>query len=45
MLFRADDDAAEQMARDIDVLSRAAMAPAPAPMDELDVLFCGGPDA
>lgn len=30
----------------LDVLSRAALAPAPAtPMDELDRLFLGGPDA
>ena len=30
---------------DIEVLSRAAMAPAPPPMDELDRLFTGGPEA
>ena len=44
-LFRADEDAGRWLAEDIEVLSQAAMAPAPAPMDELDRLFCGGPDA
>jgi hypothetical protein len=44
-LFRAEEDAGRRLARDIEVLSRAAMAPAPPPMDELDRLFCGGPDA
>lgn len=45
--FRADEDADKWIAEDIDVLSRAAFAPAPAdsPMDELDRLFLGGPDA
>ncbi|HUR86237.1 MAG TPA: hypothetical protein VMY78_12920 [Solirubrobacteraceae bacterium] len=45
--FRADDDADRWIAEDIDVLSRAALAPAPAsrPMDELDRLFLGGPEA
>jgi transcriptional regulator with XRE-family HTH domain len=43
--FRADEDAAEWLASDIDALSRAALAPAPAPLDELDRLFLGGPDA
>jgi transcriptional regulator with XRE-family HTH domain len=43
--FRADEDAAEWLASDIDALSRAALAPAPAPLDELDRLFVGGPDA
>lgn len=44
--FRADEDADVWIAEDIDVLSRAALAPAPAtPMDELDRLFLGGPDA
>ena len=43
-LFRAD--AADEAVRsDIELLSRAALAPAPAPMDELDRLFRGGPDA
>jgi hypothetical protein len=44
-LFRAGQDAHELVAQDIEVLSRAAMAPAPAPMDELDRLFVGGPEA
>lgn len=42
-LFRADEDAERAVAADLDVLSRAAFAPAPAPMDELDRLFLGGP--
>ena len=43
-LFRAEDaDAAVRF--DIELLSRAALAPAPSPMDELDRLFTGGPDA
>jgi transcriptional regulator with XRE-family HTH domain len=44
--FRAEDDADRWIAEDIDALSRAALAPAPAasPMDELDRLFLGGPD-
>lgn len=43
--FRAEDDADKWIANDIEALSRAALAPAPAPMDELDRLFLGGPDA
>jgi transcriptional regulator with XRE-family HTH domain len=43
--FRAAPAAAADMRADFDTLSRAAMAPAPAPMDELDRLFLGGPDA
>jgi hypothetical protein len=43
--FRADEDAEDWIVQDIDALSRAALAPAPAPMDELDRLFLGGPDA
>jgi len=31
-------------AEDLEALSRAAMAPAPAPMDEVDRLFTGGPE-
>ncbi len=44
--FRAEEDAGQWIAEDIDALSRAALAPAPAsaPMDELDRLFLGGPD-
>jgi transcriptional regulator with XRE-family HTH domain len=43
--FRSDEDADVWLADDIDALSRAALAPAPAsrPMDELDRLFLGGP--
>jgi transcriptional regulator with XRE-family HTH domain len=44
-LFRADDAAGTWVADDITALSRAAMTPAPAAMDELDRLFTGGPDA
>lgn len=44
-LFRAGDDAGEWVARDIEALSRAAMSPAPPPMDEVDRLFVGGPEA
>jgi transcriptional regulator with XRE-family HTH domain len=45
--FRAEEDADQWIAQDIDALSRAALAPAPAssPMDELDRLFLGGPEA
>ena len=44
--FRAEQDADAWIAEDIDVLSRAALAPAPAtPMDDLDRLFLGGPGA
>ena len=43
--FRADEDAEDWIVQDIDALSRAALAAAPAPMDELDRLFLGGPDA
>jgi transcriptional regulator with XRE-family HTH domain len=44
-LFRADAGAGERVARDVDALSRAAMAPAPEPLDDVDRLFVGGPDA
>ncbi len=44
--FRAEEDADAWIAEDIDVLSRAALAPAPATrMDKLDRLFLGGPGA
>jgi transcriptional regulator with XRE-family HTH domain len=44
--FRAEEDADIWIAEDIDVLSRAALSPAPAaPMDDVDRLFLGGPDA
>jgi transcriptional regulator with XRE-family HTH domain len=46
VFFRAEDDADVWLADDIEMLSRAALSPAPAsPMDELDRLFLGGPDA
>jgi transcriptional regulator with XRE-family HTH domain len=41
--FRAEDGSQRWEMRDIDALSRAALAPAPEPMDELDRLFLGGP--
>ena len=44
-MFRAAADAGDWVRDDIEVLSRAAMAPAPPPMDELDRLFTGGPEA
>jgi hypothetical protein len=44
-LFRAGPDAGDQIAEDLDVIGAAAMTPAPPPMDELDRLFAGGPDA
>lgn len=43
-IFRADTDAAERVRDDIELLSQAARTPAP-PMDDLDRLFTGGPDA
>ena len=42
--FRADEEAEDWIVQDIDALSRAALASAPAPMDELDRLFLGGPE-
>ena len=44
-LFRAGAAAGDQIAEDLDVIGAAAMTPAPPPMDELDRLFAGGPDA
>ena len=44
MLFRAEGEVDERFAEDLEALSRAAMAPAPAPMDEVDRLFTGGPE-
>jgi transcriptional regulator with XRE-family HTH domain len=45
--FRAEEGSDEWVAGAIDALSRAALAPAPEgePMDELDRLFLGGPEA
>ena len=44
-LFRATPGAAVSFEEELDALSRAALSPAPEPMDELDRLFRGGPDA
>ena len=44
-LFRTDAVADDQVLADLETLSRLAMRRAPAPMDELDRLFTGGPDA
>ena len=44
-LFRGGANAGDQLAEDLDVLGAAATTPAPPPMDELDRLFAGGPDA
>lgn len=45
--FRAEEERDEAVAAGIDALSRAALAPAPGgePMDELERLFTGGPEA
>jgi transcriptional regulator with XRE-family HTH domain len=43
-LMRAEERPAAQFLEDIELLSRAAMRPAPAPMDEVDRLFLGGPE-
>ncbi|HTY16535.1 MAG TPA: helix-turn-helix transcriptional regulator [Myxococcota bacterium] len=44
-LWRADGQPAAGVADALEALSQAAMEPAPPPMDELDRLFLGGPDA
>lgn len=44
-LFRAGREPGQLFEEDLEALSRAATAPAPPPMDELDRLFVGGPDA
>jgi transcriptional regulator with XRE-family HTH domain len=44
-LFRAEGEAGQWVARDLDALSAAAMRPAPPQLDELDRLFTGGADA
>lgn len=44
-LFRAEGEAGDWVARDLDALSVAAMRPAPPELDELDRLFVGGADA
>jgi hypothetical protein len=43
--FRAEGDAGDWVAQDIETLSRAGLTPAPREMDELDRLFMGGADA
>jgi len=45
--FRADGDADEWFAESLDAMSMAALSDAPAsgPLDELDLLFVGGPEA
>jgi hypothetical protein len=43
-LFRAEAETGDWIAQDIEALSRAAMTPAPAALDELDRLFVGGAD-
>lgn len=42
--FRADEPPAQWVAENIDALSRAAVTSAPAPLDEVDRLFLGGPE-
>jgi transcriptional regulator with XRE-family HTH domain len=44
-LFRSAGAADDWVRDDIEALSRAALTPAPPPMDELDRLFTGGPGA
>ena len=44
-IFRSDGAASPSVRDDIEALSRAALTPAPPPMDELDRLFTGGPEA
>lgn len=43
--FRAEPGSEALAKQDIDALTAAAMAPAPSRLDEVDVLFVGGPDA
>jgi transcriptional regulator with XRE-family HTH domain len=46
LLWRRDEDASHDwVAAEIDAIASAAATPAPGPADELDQLFCGGPDA
>ena len=44
-LFRAAAPADHSLIDEIEALSQAALTPAPEPMDEVDRLFTGGPDA
>ncbi len=41
---RSEEHAGDAFVGEIGALSQAAMAPAPAPMDEVDRLFLGGPE-
>jgi len=43
-LFRAEQEAGADFEEELEILSRAALTPAPEPMDELDRLFLGGPE-
>ena len=43
-LLRSDGSAAADLRQDIELLSRAALSPAPTPADELERLFTGGRD-
>ena len=43
-LFRAVEPPGTEVAEAFEMLSEAAMVPAPEPMDELDRLFLGGPN-
>jgi hypothetical protein len=44
LMFRTEGPADEDVAAELDALSRAAFAPAPEPLDEVDRLFLGGPE-
>jgi hypothetical protein len=44
-LWRADDDADRTLEADLELLTRAALSREPPPLDEVDRLFLGGPDA
>ena len=44
-LYRAESEPSASVEEDLDVLARAALSSPPPPMDELDRLFLGGPDA
>ena len=45
MLFRAESEPAGSVEEDLAALAHAALSSPPPPMDELDRLFLGGPDA
>ena len=44
-LFRGESRHADAIAEELEALARAALRPAPPPLDALDRLFLGGPDA